>query len=154
MASRLLLCLALTGVLSACSTGKFTETLVHIAPPADIAAGSARPLPKMKSEASADWYPAQAKREGSTGRVLVSFQIDQAGHVHSEQIVGADAVPLLLDAALKLIRGAQFEVAEPEAATAQPYRVTVRYCLGDCGAIVPFAGTADLLISSAAVSKH
>jgi TonB family protein len=83
-----------------------------------------------------------------TGRVLVSFDIDQTGRVQAAQIRGADAVPLLLDAALKSIRGSRFEVGGPNPSDVGPYRVTVRYCLPERGSVVAFAGTEDLKISA------
>lgn len=155
MVSRRLLYLACScALIAACSTAKFAETTVHIPPPANIAAEPARKLPKMRLDANTEWYPAQAKREGMTGRVLVQFEIDPAGRVRGEQILAADAVPLLLDAALKSIRGSEFDVAGLASTGAGPYRVTVRYCLPDCGSIEPFAGTEDLKISGSPVSKR
>jgi len=88
-------------------------------------------------------YPQVAWFRGLTGRVLIEFQIDQSGRAVSENILGADAAPVLQDAAAQLIRSVQFDTTDPRfnPSDTTPFRETVRFCIGNCGAMRPYPGT-------------
>src|SRR4029077_4002971 len=136
--------------LVSCATSEPTSP--RLAPPADISAQTPRKLPKSHFDLSAgDPYPEQAKRQGLTGRVLVEFQIDRHGKAVSERVLGADAAPVLQHGALAVVRRSTFDVSGPgfDPADPTPFRVTVRFCLPNCGELVSFPGTEDITISGA-----
>lgn len=146
-----ILCLCCLWALYSCATPSSgtTSRSAHIAAPAELQAGASRKLPKTHLNTSIDFYPPQAKREGLVGRVLVGFQIDQRGKADSARVVGADAAPILQDAALELIKGSTFDVSAPgfDATDPTPFLVTVRFCLPTCGEIVSFPGSEDMTVS-------
>ena len=125
-------------------------------PPAPQATGKdgAAPAPLqgprllLKSIGPIDFYPPEAKRAGQTGRVLVEYAVDPSGKATAVQVVRAEAPQALQDAALSLVRHALFDVSDPgRNAQPAPYYVSVSFCMGACGPLVPFPGYGDITIT-------
>lgn len=53
-------------------------------------------------------YPAEARRAGQTGRVIVSFSVDEAGNVVQASIKSGCSYPLLNEEALRCVRTWKF----------------------------------------------
>jgi TonB family protein len=98
-------------------------------------------------------YPAEAKRQGLTGRVLIEFQIDSNGSVTSEKILAADASSVIQAGALRLVQATKFDVSQPGIDLATPFRVSVLFCLPHCGNIVLFPGTEAVTVSGSPIPK-
>lgn len=159
-----LLCLLFAGSSVSCSTSTprpahpdIDTTVIHIAPPPEVAAATPRKLPRPTNLTRMSWFPPPALRLGMTGRVLVQFAINGAGTAESERVIGADASKFLQDSALKLIGDIKFNVASGDfnASDTVPFRVSLVYCIVEargpaapnCGGAVPFPGTESLVIT-------
>jgi TonB family protein len=142
-----ILCVCWLWALVSCATPEPTAS--HLTPPADISPRMPRKLPKSQFDFSAGaTYPEQALRQGLAGRVLVEFQIDRHGKAISARVLEADAAPVLQNGALAAVRRSTFDVSAPgfDPGDPTPFRVTVRFCLLNCGDIVPFPGTEDYIV--------
>jgi TonB family protein len=135
--------------LAACAT---SQSVLH-EPPADITAQAPKKLPPSHTSSHSDLYPAEAKRQGLTGRVLVQFQIDSNGSVTSERVLAADASSVLQAGALRLLQATKFDVSQSGIDLATPFRVSVLYCLPHCGNIVSFPGTEAVTVSGSPIPK-
>jgi TonB family protein len=87
-----------------------------------------------------DFYPAQARRLGITGRVCLAYSVDTKGHAqHVEVLVSGGA--LLDDPAKKLLANVRFQVPSDWVATGGPakrYRQGVVFNLTNKPEVPPF----------------
>jgi TonB family protein len=115
-----------------------------------------RKLPTMRFASNIDWYPAKAKRQLLTGRVLVGFRIDPSGKAVSRQVLKAEAPRILRDAALDFVGDATFDTSSPgyDAADPTPFAISVRFCIIDCGTLVGYPGYEDARISGSPVKPY
>jgi TonB family protein len=132
----------------------------HSPPPATVPPGTRAPvtgttprkLPRWKVPAhlSSEPYPIQAKREGLTGRTLVEFHLDRDGRPTGIKTVAAEADPLLVSAALQVVRGMNFDVTGPEfdAANPAPFVASVIFCMVPCrNPPRPYPGTESIEVT-------
>jgi TonB family protein len=100
-----------------------------------------------------DPYPAEARRQSLTGRVLVEFQINERGKAFSEKVLRADAASVLQDGALGVVKRMTFDVSGPgfDPADPTPFRLTVMFCLPSCSRLVAFPGTESFVVTGSPV---
>lgn len=140
--------------LAACSTPGLPA--YHIAVPPEVAAAAPRKLPKLAPQQPAFNYPIDALRDGFKGKVLLEFKIDSNGNVQSAKVIAADAAPILQEAALNYIRRQTFLVSgirlDPN--DANPFRVTVIYCITRCADVAPLPGSLTLAWITGSAMPH
>ena len=102
----------------------------------------ARRLPHFKVDFNHDAYPVDAHRRDSTGRVLIAFRIGADGRATDLWLSRSEAEPVLQSAALSLVRDIRFDTADPayDPQNATPFGISVRFCIVNCYALVPFQG--------------
>ncbi len=142
----------LSGLLAALLQGCATS---HPAPPPSTASSGSPPppraLPHAQIDTKRDWYPWQGRLQNLQGRTIVRFQIDRGGKATGIKVVASDAAPLLQVTAVQLIQSARFDLNSVpyDAANANPFLVSVTFCLEACGARPPYPGTSDSIVITA-----
>lgn len=88
---------------------------VAAAPPARVGGGATAPaagpprLRVLRAPRLSDFYPAESRRRGEEGSVLVEFRVAADGTVGAARLAEASGVPRLDQAALALVRAFRFE---------------------------------------------
>jgi TonB family protein len=113
-----------------------------------------RKLPRSQFASNIDWYPRKAKQQHDTGRVLIGFKIDSKGKAVSMKVLKAEAPRILRDAALDFVSDLNFDVSDPayNPTDPEPFAISVRFCILDCGSLVGFPGYEDARITGSPVS--
>jgi TonB family protein len=93
------------------------------------------PIPRISFASNADYYPADARRNGIEGRVEIEFGISEDGRANQESVLLADD-PVLERASLGFVKAMRFDVSRYWKEGVQEstrYRIGMLFCLPPSG---------------------